>query len=143
MRRSKQELDAMRRVILENRREQRNTAIQQSNDLRKKYLPHGISLILIGLSLFIFQILVTGLSSEISSGNVHNNEMIGPIEISSKSLYNLSVEHDVSKYSNNWCNLSMLLLDENKTILLEPQKTYITKEIEMVLTQKIKRIIQL
>ena len=112
----------MRRTILQNRRERSNAAIQESNDLRKKYLPHGISLILIGLSLFIFQIVVTGLSSEISSGNVHNNEMIGPIEVSSKSLYNLSIEHDVSKYSNNWCNLSMLLLDENKNYITGASK---------------------
>ena len=122
MRRSKQELDQMRRIILNRRREQRNAAINDSNALRTKYLPHVISLFAIGITIMVFRIVFATFSSEISSGNIKNNEIIGPVEVSGTSLYKLSVEHNLNRYSNNWCSLSMLLLDENKNYITGASK---------------------
>jgi len=112
----------MRRIILNRRREQRNAAINDSNALRTKYLPHVISLFAIGITIMVFRIVFATFSSEISSGNIKNNEIIGPVEVNGTSLYNLSVEHNLNRYSNNWCSLSMLLLDENKNYITGASK---------------------
>ena len=112
----------MRRIILNRRREQRTAAINDSNALRTKYLPHVISLFAIGITIMVFRIVFATFSSEISSGNIKNNEIIGPVEVSGTSLYNLSVEHNLNRYSNNWCSLSMLLLDENKNYITGASK---------------------
>ena len=112
----------MRRIILNRRREQRNAAINNSEASRTKYLPHVISLFSIGIALMVFRIVFVIFSSEISSGNVHSNEIIGPIEVSGKSLYKISVEHQLNRFSNNWCSLSMLLLDENKNYITGASK---------------------
>ena len=75
----------MRRIILNRRKAQRIKAIERSKNLREKYLPYCISLVLIGILLIISRILVSALSIEITSGNVHRNEIIGPIEVREKS----------------------------------------------------------
>lgn len=107
----------MRRIILNRRKAQRIKAIERSKNLREKYLPYCISLVLIGILLIISRILVSALSIEITSGNVHRNEIIGPVEVREKSLYNFAVEHKLNRSSNNWCSLSILLLDENKNYI--------------------------
>tara|TARA_B110000211_G_C13996685_1_gene516531 strand:+ start:355 stop:1152 length:798 start_codon:yes stop_codon:yes gene_type:complete len=112
----------MRRIIQQRRREQTLHWIQETKDMRRKFFPFGSSMIALGLALLTFRIIIALFYTEIASGNIQKNSLIGPIEVSSKSLYNLSIEHRLSRKSNNWCTLSMLLLDEHKNYITGASK---------------------
>jgi hypothetical protein len=108
---------ARRNRILKFRQDELKRWIKEANDVRTKYLPYAISLIVLGLLLLTFRVTTSILSSEISSGNIKNNSLIGPIEVNQKGLFKLSVQHPLNSFKNNLCTISMLLLDENGNYL--------------------------
>ena len=112
-----EERNAMRRIIQQRKREQTAAWIQEAKEQRTKYLPYAISLITMGFALLLFKVLVSIFSSGIYDGSVQKNSLIGPVEVSGKTLYKLKVTHNLNRVRNNWCRISMFLLDENKNYI--------------------------
>ncbi len=102
----------------ERRKKIRMKQVQEAIQCRDKHFPLGISLISFGIIFIFLRILIGSYSTDITNGEIANTGgILGPFETTSPKLQALKIEYNLKGLGSKWCNLSILLLDENKNYL--------------------------
>ena len=89
---------------------------ERIKEFRKKYYPPAIVIIRVGIALLALRLVFGFVGWTVDSGKLNSDNIIGPITVEVGGLYELDVEKDLSG-RNQWCSVTVLLLDSNKNYL--------------------------